>query len=54
MKKTIVIGDIHGRDIWKSIVAQENPDRVIFIGDYFDSFNIESVTQQHNFKEIER
>jgi len=52
MEKTIIIGDIHGRDIWKSIVAQEKPDRVVFIGDYFDSFNIESVTQQHNFKEI--
>ena len=52
MKKTIVIGDIHGRDIWKSIVAQENPDRVIFIGDYFDSFNIPGIDQIHNFKEI--
>ena len=41
MKKTIIIGDIHGRDIWKNIVAQEQADRVIFIGDYFDSFNIE-------------
>ena len=38
--KTIVIGDIHGRDVWKEIVFQEQADRVIFIGDYFDSFDI--------------
>jgi len=52
MNKTIFIGDIHGRDIWKHIVAKENPDRVVFIADYFDSFNISTVEQLHNFKEI--
>jgi predicted phosphodiesterase len=50
--KTVFIGDVHGRSIWKDIVAQEKPDRVIFIGDYFDSFDIEPVEQQYNFKEI--
>lgn len=50
--KTVVIGDIHGRSVWKLIVHKENADRVIFIGDYFDSFNISGVEQIHNFKEI--
>jgi hypothetical protein len=50
--KTVVIGDIHGRSIWKLIVNMENPDRVIFIGDYFDSFDIKGVEQIQNFKEI--
>jgi hypothetical protein len=50
--KTILIGDIHGRSIWKRIVADEKPDRVIFIGDYFDSFNIPGVTQLRNFEDI--
>lgn len=50
--KTVVIGDIHGRSLWKLIVNQENPDRVIFIGDYFDSFEISGVEQIQNFKEI--
>jgi hypothetical protein len=50
--KTVVIGDIHGRSIWKLIVHMENPDRVIFIGDYFDSFDIKGVEQIQNFKEI--
>jgi predicted MPP superfamily phosphohydrolase len=50
--KTVIIGDTHGRNTWKDIVAQEQADRVIFIGDYFDSFDIDPVVQQYNFKEI--
>ncbi len=37
MKKTLVLGDTHGRSNWKLAIHQEQPDRVIFIGDYFDS-----------------
>jgi hypothetical protein len=50
--KTIVLGDTHGRSFWKLITHKENPDRVIFIGDYFDSFDIQGVDQIQNFKEI--
>ena len=50
--KTVILGDTHGRDCWKQIVANEAPDRVIFIGDYFDSFDNTAVEQMHNFKEI--
>ena len=51
--KTVILGDIHGRDCWKSIVANEAPDRVIFIGDYFDSYDDYTAAEQmHNFKEI--
>jgi predicted phosphodiesterase len=52
MKKTIVLGDTHGRSQWKLITHQENADRVIFIGDYFDSYDLSAVEQMHNFKEI--
>jgi len=39
--KTIILGDTHGRDLWKQIVEIENDaDRIIFLGDYFDSFDI--------------
>ena len=50
--KTVILGDIHGRDYWKSIVANESPNRVIFIGDYFDSFDNTAVEQMYNFQEI--
>ena len=48
----LVIGDIHGRDCWKNIVKSETFDKVVFIGDYFDSFNITPIDQENNFKEI--
>lgn len=51
--KTVIIADVHGRDLWKQIVAQESDaDRIVFLGDYFDSFDISGVEQMHNFKEI--
>jgi predicted MPP superfamily phosphohydrolase len=50
--KTIIIGDIHGRSVWKLIVEIEKPDRVIFIGDYFDSFDIKGIDQLNNFQDI--
>lgn len=53
MNRTVVIGDLHGRSSWKLALSQQNPvDRVIFIGDYFDSFEFSGVEQIHNFKEI--
>lgn len=53
-KKFIAIGDIHGRDTWESIVEKhiDDVDRVIFIGDYFDSFSIPMPTQLKNFRKI--
>jgi hypothetical protein len=50
--KTVVLGDTHGRSNWKLAIHQEKPDRVIFIGDYFDSFELSGVEQINNFKEI--
>jgi DNA repair exonuclease SbcCD nuclease subunit len=51
--KTVVLGDTHGRSNWKLAIYQEEPiDRIIFIGDYFDSFEFSGVEQINNFKEI--
>jgi hypothetical protein len=53
MSKTIYIGDIHGRDIWDEIVAKhDDADNIVFIGDYFDSFDIPAVHQLDNVKKI--
>lgn len=35
--KLIALGDTHGRTDWKEIVAETEFDKVIFIGDYFDT-----------------
>lgn len=52
--KLVVIGDTHGRDGWKKIVANhQDVDKIILIGDYFDTHdNISAATQIHNFKEL--
>jgi hypothetical protein len=50
--KLIAIGDIHGRNIWEQIVETEQPNTVVFVGDYFDSFDIPGIDQIHNFKNI--
>tara|TARA_Y100000389_G_C17290536_1_gene427801 strand:- start:39 stop:824 length:786 start_codon:yes stop_codon:yes gene_type:complete len=53
MEKTIYIGDIHGIDVWKEIVEEhKDADNIVFIGDYFDSFDIPGLTQLNNAKEI--
>lgn len=51
--KTVIIGDTHGRTLWKSIVEVENPDRVIFVGDYFDTHeDVSGAGQMMVFQEI--
>jgi hypothetical protein len=52
MNKLVAIGDVHGRNTWKQIVEQEQPDTVVFVGDYFDSFDIPGKAQIDNFKNI--
>jgi predicted MPP superfamily phosphohydrolase len=52
-EKITIIGDLHGRDIWRQIVdANPDSDLYIFMGDYFDSFNIDIMTQMHNFRDL--
>ena len=55
MGKLVCIGDIHGRAIWKKIIA-DNPDadKFIFLGDYFDSHEKQyhPTRQMYNFKDI--
>lgn len=51
--KTIILGDIHGRPIWENIINQEkNFDRLIFVGDYFDSKQYTAAQQIDNFAKI--
>lgn len=44
--KTLVLGDIHGKSIWKDILNKECPDKVIFLGDYISTHGLESTEQQ--------
>lgn len=44
--KILVLGDIHGRTIWKDIIEKENPDKIIFLGDYVSTHDNISADQQ--------
>lgn len=51
--KTILLGDTHGRTIWKDIVAKESFNKIVFIGDYFDTHEgINAEQQCNNFLDI--
>jgi hypothetical protein len=49
--KIITIGDLHGSNAWKDI-DPELWDRIIFIGDYVDSRELDSLTVLSNLEEI--
>ena len=53
-KHTIVIGDIHGREIWRKILKDYSGEQVVvFMGDYFDTFEFITTQQQvKNFRSI--
>lgn len=51
--KTVIVGDIHGRTIWKDILEKESPDRMVFLGDYVSTHeDIDSQQQIDNLMEI--
>lgn len=53
--KVLVIGDIHHRNIWTNIIKDKDLyDKIIFIGDYMDSYDISHVEGLYNLKEIIR
>ena len=55
MMKNVVLGDIHGRRVWKKIIAKEQPDQVIFLGDYVSSHEgVSESDQVSNLLEILR
>ena len=51
MSKLLVLGDIHGRTIWKDIVNLENPDKIIFLGDYVTTH--EGISPEHQLSNLE-
>ena len=54
-KRIVVLGDIHGIMVWKDIIAKEQPDQVIFLGDYVSTHeNVSDEEQVENLKEILR
>jgi hypothetical protein len=51
MPNLIVIGDVHGRSVWKTIDPTRH-DRIIFVGDYTDSYSLSDDTIFQNLVQI--
>ncbi|MBU4539286.1 MAG: metallophosphoesterase [Weeksellaceae bacterium] len=53
-QKLVVIPDLHGNPIWKEIIYGKNFQKVVFLGDYFDSrnFKIGIEDEIRNFRDI--
>jgi hypothetical protein len=52
-EKVVILGDTHGRPIWKDIVNTETFDKIVFLGDYFDTRDHYTAKQQaENFQDI--
>jgi len=49
--KHIFIGDLHGRELWKIIDPKEH-DKIVFLGDYVDSFDLTDRTIVNNLLDI--
>lgn len=50
--KIVAVGDTHGRSNWKIVAHTVEFDKMVFVGDYFDSFDIDGETQVKNFIDI--
>ncbi len=36
--KTLIVPDLHGKNIWSKIIKEDNFDKIVFLGDYVDCF----------------
>ena len=53
MKKTLTVGDLHGKRVWEEAVKRiDDFDYIIIPGDYFDSFYIPRKEQLENFEDL--
>jgi len=48
----LLIPDVHGTNTWSKFVNISIFDKIIFLGDYFDSFTISQKVAQENFLDI--
>ncbi|WP_448698262.1 metallophosphoesterase [Mucilaginibacter sp. AW1-3] len=49
--KHIIIGDLHSRDSWRGIYIRHY-DKVVFLGDYVDSFDLSDFAILENLKRV--
>ena len=45
-KKILIIPDVHGRTFWKSAVESGDYEKIVFLGDYTDPYEMEGITNR--------
>ena len=50
--RILVIGDLHGHNSWEAIVKNETWDKVVFLGDYVDSYTLQPEAIAENLKRV--
>lgn len=51
--KYVIIGDVHGRTIWRDIVEKESDsDKIIFLGDYCSTHNPVAISEDQEIEEL--
>lgn len=54
----IIVPDVHGRTFWKKALQEKKEgEKIIFLGDYLDSYSYEGITLEttfENFKELSK
>lgn len=51
--KILTIPDVHGFEHWKTVADKTDAfDKIVFLGDYFDSYTVSYTKQMKNFKNI--
>ena len=54
-KKILIIPDVHGRTFWESALKSGDYEKIVFLGDYTDPYEMEGITNRDalkNFKSI--
>ena len=54
-KKILIIPDVHGRPFWKKAIKTGDYEKIVFLGDYTDPYEMEGITNREalkNFKSI--
>lgn len=50
--RIIIVPDVHGRTFWRKLIAENNFDKVIFLGDYGDPYGYEGITHEDALSEL--
>lgn len=50
--KILTIADLHGKSIWKQLVAENEADKIVFLGDYVDAFGLSDEDIYSNLVEV--